>query len=93
VQLCERSVCKLLQRADSELVAVRKAGLVQDLARARRDIAIVLAVLASLTSLDYSVDLQRGENLVAHTVVIQSQGEMVLDSFALNLTDVVGPLV
>ena len=93
VQLLHRCVCKLLQRAHRELVPVSEAGLVHDLARAGRDVAIVLAHLASLTSLDNGVDLQRSEHLVAHSVVVERQGEVSLDPEALSLADVVDPLV
>lgn len=72
---------------------MREARFVHDLARACRDVAIVLAHLSSLASFDNGVHFQCRKHLVTHPVVVKRQSKVALDSVALGLADKVDPLM
>ena len=51
-----------------------------------------MVILLSLSSLHLCVDFQGCKDLVAHTVIVQSQGIVTLDLNSLHLADVDDPL-
>ena len=69
-----------------------EGGLLHDLRGRCRDVPGGLAVLASFPRLDLRVDFQGREDLVAHAIIVECQGEVTLDLDTFHLADEGYPL-